>query len=470
MQTRSIHKILLSVFLLFHADLFAQKYLADSLGKELAKERTDTGRVRLMWQMANATNNFDPTAALSISKQALFLATKINDIEGQSRSMGILANTFIRFGNYPKALELLLSKLKLEEKRNNPYSLASVHMNIGVVYTYQEEYSKALLYYSKADSVISGNNIEKLKFYSFENLGDIYDRLNNTDSAFTYFNKALVQASNDKDKNVLIGAPLTGLGHTYRKQGNYPFSMINYHAAITYLQAANDNDILCEATLGLSKLFLKLNQADSVTYYAKRSLAIAKADGLLPRELDATELLTEHYKNVKNVDSAFVYLNKLQQLNDTINSKTRIRESQVMSSNEQLRQIEIDENRKAAIKERKQQLQYLFIGIFIPGFFLLTLLLSRIRVHTRVIRILGILSLLILFEYLTLLLHPTVAALTNHTPVYEMFIFVSLATLLIPAHHRIEGWLIKKLTHRKDGSIKLKKVKLTVKAPPEEAE
>jgi len=130
------------------------------------------------------------------------------------------------------------------------------------------------------------------------------------------------------------------------------------------------------------------------------------------------------------------------------------------------RVLYMEENKKIAARERKQQLQYLFIGIFIPGFFLLTLLLSRIRIHSRVIRILGILSLLILFEYLTLLLHPKVAKLTNHTPVYEMLIFVSIASLLIPAHHRIEAWLIKKLTHRKNGSIKLKKVNVKFKGPP----
>lgn len=57
----------------------------------------------------------------------------------------------------------------------------------------------------------------------------------------------------------------------------------------------------------------------------------------------------------------------------------------------------------------------------------------------------GILSLLILFEYLTLLLHPVVAEFTHHTPILELLIFVCIAAILIPAHHRIEHWLIHKL-------------------------
>lgn len=56
---------------------------------------------------------------------------------------------------------------------------------------------------------------------------------------------------------------------------------------------------------------------------------------------------------------------------------------------------------------------------------------------------------MILFEYLTLLLHPYVAEITHHTPVYELIIFVCIAALLIPTHHRIEHWLIEKLTCRR---------------------
>ena len=71
----------------------------------------------------------------------------------------------------------------------------------------------------------------------------------------------------------------------------------------------------------------------------------------------------------------------------------------------------------------------------------------------RFIRVLGVLSLLFFFEYLTLLLHPTVANLTGHTPVLEILIFVVLASILIPAHHRIEHWFIQKLVQRNAARI-----------------
>jgi len=59
---------------------------------------------------------------------------------------------------------------------------------------------------------------------------------------------------------------------------------------------------------------------------------------------------------------------------------------------------------------------------------------------------------LVLFEYLTLLLHPAVANLTHHTPVLEILIFVGVAALVIPLHHKLEHWLIHKLIHHRHGN------------------
>jgi hypothetical protein len=111
--------------------------------------------------------------------------------------------------------------------------------------------------------------------------------------------------------------------------------------------------------LGLANLYQQLNKNDSAIHYASRSLAIAKKDGFLSAELDAAGFLTSLYKRTKNIDSAFVYVNRVQELNDSVNSKSRIRQSQILSSNEQLRQLEVAENKKIAARERAKQLQLL---------------------------------------------------------------------------------------------------------------
>lgn len=452
---------LLFIFLLFYAAAFSQKIKADSLSKLLAVEKTDSTKVILMSQLAKAISVYNPDSALTFAYHSLSLSRSIDYIEGESKALGILASTLRKIGNYPRSLDLNIEKLKLEEKRKNPRNLASVLISIGAVYREQGEYRKALEYYSKADSVIGINNVVDLKYYITLNIGDAYNLLNRSDSAFSYFSKSLELARVYHEADLVgdfIGTSMTGLGHSYLKLGSYQNSLTNYKTAIDYLQAANDDEILCEATLGLANLYRQLNKDDSSVYYANISLDIAKKDGFLSKELEAADFLTDHYRKVKNIDSAFSYVDYVQSLNDSLNSKSKIRESQVISSNEHFRQLEMEENRRQNKKKRGGQLQMMLIAVFIPGFFLLTLLLSRVNVHIKLIRLLGVLSLLFLFEYLTLLLHPTVARLTHHTPIYEILIFVVLAAILIPLHHRLEHWLIHKLIHHRHGQqVKNKK-------------
>ncbi|MEO6405366.1 MAG: hypothetical protein ABIY51_14460 [Ferruginibacter sp.] len=447
----------------------AQKHKADSLFALLAVEKKDSNRVTLLWNLAIVKNAYNPDTALVLAREALFLSRKIRYTSAESKALGIIANSFLKIGNYPKALEFYLDKLKIEEQRNDAYNLASVTMNIGIVYVLQEEFRSALPYYYKADSLISVNKVTDLEYNIAINLGDVYNRLHINDSAFLYFQRSLAIAQRSQDKG-LIGASMVGMGHSYASSEDYDKATLYYHDAINNLLAANDEDLACEAYLGIAKVFKTTLLLDSARNYATYALEIAMKDGFISWQLEAANFLTEHFKKINKSDSAFKYIQFAQVLKDSISSKEKVRASQVLSSNEQLRQSELAEAARIAKSERSQQLQYLFIGIFIPGLFLTTLFLSRKKVHIRVIRTMGIISLLMLFEYLTLLLHPRVVQLTGHTPVFEIMIFVCLAAILIPTHHRVERWLIETLTGKpgtsSDGKILLQTKKLVTKQPP----
>ena len=375
----------LMVCCLFTTNLFAQKSKTDSLQTLLSKETVDTSKVILMWKLADVVSNYNPDSAVVLSRQALLLASSLKYTEGESRSLGVMANNFIKQGNYPRALEFQLKKLQIEEKRNNPRNLASVLMNIGVAYIYQQEYRKSLEYYYKSDEVINSFKLEDLTYYSALNLGDVYDRLNVPDSAYIYFTRALTIAKQLKDGD-LIGTAMTGLGHTFLKLKDFANARANYQAAITYLKAANDDEILCEAALGIAKLFQQTNQPDSAVHFARLSQNLAKADGFLKMNLQSSVFLADYYKKQKNIDSAFAYINEVQSVNDSINSKARITEAQIITSNEQLRQLETDENKKIARRERQQQMQQLYIGLLITGlsiFILIAFLLYRNNRHKQ---------------------------------------------------------------------------------------
>lgn len=424
----------------------AQLKKSDTLKILLSAEKHDTNKVTLLWQLSNEYQDNNPDTALFLAQEALQLARRIKYIEGESKALALLAAAQYYMGNYPKALENYLLKLQIEEKRKVPKDYSVALNNIGLMYVLIAEYDNAIIYLYKSDSVETANNLNYIKHSVLLNLGEAYFRKNNLDSSFAYFNKSLelAKATGTSDE---IALSEVGVANALAKQNNNEAALQYYVTSINRLKNSTNEDLLCEAALGIAKVYGKLNNKDSAMYYTRLSYNIGKKDRFLSRELDASQYLVELFKERNKPDSALMYLQNSIALKDSLMGQDKIRQTQIMSSSEQLRQHQLVIEGKIAKAERKKQLQLLFIGIFIPIFFLLTLYISSMKIQTRIIKFMGIISLLLLFEYLTLFLHPFVVELTNHTPILDILIFVTIAAFLIPLHHKLEAWLIVKLTH-----------------------
>ena len=71
------------------------------------------------------------------------------------------------------------------------------------------------------------------------------------------------------------------------------------------------------------------------------------------------------------------------------------------------------------------------IGLFIVGFFILLPVLGRKKIKSRTIDFLGTLFLLMMFEFITLILHPRIALWTHDNQVTMFLILVGLAGFVI---------------------------------------
>jgi hypothetical protein len=90
-----------------------------------------------------------------------------------------------------------------------------------------------------------------------------------------------------------------------------------------------------------------------------------------------------------------------------------------------------------------------------------SLLSHSIIVNEKWIEYLGILGLLIVFEFINLLIHPYLAEATHDSPIFMLLILVVIAALLIPLHHRLEKWVTKKMVE-KNKKIRLAAAKRTL--------
>jgi hypothetical protein len=153
--------------------------------------------------------------------------------------------------------------------------------------------------------------------------------------------------------------------------------------------------------------------------------------------------LSEYYNKEKNIDSSYKYLNEVIISKDSLFGQEKVKQIQSLELQEILRQREIEKSLQEAENERKKNLQYGIITIVIISILLFFLLLSNsIIVNNSFIKFLGALSLLLVFEFISLLLHPIISNITHHSPILMLIISVAIASIIIPAHHQLEYKLI----------------------------
>jgi hypothetical protein len=149
--------------------------------------------------------------------------------------------------------------------------------------------------------------------------------------------------------------------------------------------------------------------------------------------------------------SAYYYQGITIAAKDSLFSQEKVREVQNLSFTEKIRQQEIEEAGRLAREERKSNIQSLGIVTFISFFFGLLFVFSKRHVNPKIIKFLGLLGLLLLFEFISLFLHPYIASFTHHTPVYMLLILVAIASMLVPMHHKLQRWVKEKPARKSEG-------------------
>jgi hypothetical protein len=177
---------------------------------------------------------------------------------------------------------------------------------------------------------------------------------------------------------------------------------------------------------------------------------------------NVAESLKKIYNHAGNRDSAFYYAEMQIAFKDSVSNQKRIAEMQNISFAQQLRDIDEDARAEQDAGQRRQNIQFVSIALGIILLLILYLLLSRNFItNTKLIEFVGIIALLIVFEFLNLLLHPFLERITHNAPLIMLLALVCIAGLLAPLHHRMEKWATHKLVD-KNRQARLKAAKRTI--------
>ena len=432
-----------AIFLFTH--LFAQHGI-DSL-RQLLMHAEDTTRINLLNRISANYVESRPDSTLKYANDALTLSKQTNYNKGEIEAMRNLGWAFLMAGDYSKALEYSLEALKKSEVLGDKKLIAGCINAIGGVYSFQGDYRQALPYALKNREIYEEIHSDHDLAGALSNAGNTYYNLNQLDSSRIYFNQAL-EISLRVNDHELVAVVYLNLGMVNSRMKHYDIAKAYFNEALPTFMTDSNYLFLYSTYYFLGEAFASTRHYDSALYYSRLALITAKKMNSPVSLADITKQLSSLFKRKGRLDSAFVYQEMAMNAKDSLTSLEKEKKIQMLTFNEQLRQIEIAEQKRKNVEARKRNLELSGIAIFIPSFFFLVLLLGKRKVRSRTIEFLGVLSLLFLFEFIVLFTHPYIGQWTHESPVWMLLILVIIAVVLVPLHHRLEKWMKEKLTRK----------------------
>jgi tetratricopeptide (TPR) repeat protein len=434
----------------------------DSINRELAKNNKPMKAFDLQNRRAGyffAKSEMDSLE--QATTEMLKLAQELHSDSALVITYSIISNLFTVKGNYTDGLEWLFKGLRVAEKINDEGYLCSLNIDAGWAYGILGDYENALKYVRRAIEFIPGGKFDKtnLPLQAYAVAAETFYLLKQPDSALLYNQKA--DEANRKWKDDFQYASVLGqFGDIYSLRKEYDLAEVYYKRTIRYCDSLS---YAANAGLyGYANMLLATGNVNAARSYAVQALKTTLSIKNYFLALTAADLNKKIQKQLGNKDSVYYYSMLKDGYNDSVNAISRLSKLQDITLKETLHDIE-EEGRLLQQEEAvRENIQYSLIALALVSFVIIFFLFSHsIIANPKLIRFLGVIALLIVFEFLNLLLHPWLSSLTHHSPILMLIAMVCLASLLIPLHHRMEHWISTKLVE-KNRMIRLTAAKKTI--------
>ncbi|HET6243530.1 MAG TPA: tetratricopeptide repeat protein, partial [Bacteroidia bacterium] len=257
--------LLLLIFLFSLVQTFAQNAGIDSLKTLLAKEKTDTTRVKLMNDISSKLINIrDYENALKYADDAINLAKKSSSFakgetqrglqNGIALSLHNIGVVYYYQGNYPEALKNYLASLKIREEFGDKIGIAGSLGNIGLIYFYQGNYPEALKNHLASLKICEEFGDKKGIANSLNNIGLIYYNKGNYPEALKNYLATLKIREELGDKKGITGC-LNNIGNIYYYQGNYPEALKNYLASLKIREELGNKNGIARSLANIGSVY-----------------------------------------------------------------------------------------------------------------------------------------------------------------------------------------------------------------------
>lgn len=433
--------------------------LPDSVLHKYTTASSQREKSKILWHYLQNSSFWSKKLENYIALQKWF--KKRNDETGVNFAQMALAAMITRKGDYTTSLSMSLKALASFEAGKDTIGIICALRRVSNSYEFAQNFEQAIAWNKKTlPYVIAIKDPVELS-NSYNDIGATYAKANMPDSGLVYAQQAV---NMDMRSNNELNLPfsLSTLAENYIANKNYDLALPFLRRSLSYANKLNSPWAIGFTEMDMAQAFLGLQNYDSAVRHAHDCLHFAGPNRLQELLLKSYTVIFQAYEKTNRHDSANKYFRLAAVTKDSLYTIEKLNYTQNINFREQLRQQEADAEIARAEEERKHNIQYIAMAIGILLFTSIFLLLTNsIIVNEKWLSFLGILGLLVVFEFINLLIHPFLEEITHHSPVLMLLSLVSIAALLIPLHHKLEHWIKHKMVE-KNKKIRLEAAKKTI--------
>ncbi|MBS1950103.1 MAG: hypothetical protein OJF59_000142 [Cytophagales bacterium] len=267
-----MRKVIVAVFLAFYG-LEGYSSPIDSLENAL-KSAVGEQKVKTLNELFRAYINSDPVKAIGYTREALSLATEINDQKGMAASYNNLGVSYKNQGALDKSLEYYLISLQIYERLANTEGIGTTKNNIGTLYSLKKDYGQAMKYFEESYQQFTQLNDKQKIIGLLNNLGNLHADLQLYEQALKYYSQAWQMSEQIKQ---VFSDPLSNIGNLYFRQGNYQRAIENYTKAMKLARKENNQVSVLSISANLGEVYARSGQNTKAQLYFDSALSLCKA-------------------------------------------------------------------------------------------------------------------------------------------------------------------------------------------------
>lgn len=411
----------------------------------------DTAKIRAYLSLGEAYLNMNE---MLLSLQHSMAGMNLAESDGKDGLLRDAYRSMERFytfiHEYPKAIDYGMKAFALDGKLGDGIYTLLDNDRIGELYVQSKQNEIAIRIYERSFRLADSLHMEFMKFNSYFRILDMYTLSNEFSKGLNYI-EGHPEMVNFLDS---IGAQffveeIYGMAMTER--GEYDSALNYFRKAEPQLERNGNPEIQCNFYTFFGRYYQLVKAYPSAIVYYKKALDRAAVIQGLEYEEAIGDSLRGLYEKMGDYKNAFFYEAYSNGVRDSIRNQTSTTElMKVEVDNDNRRRDRLAREEEERV-EHRHNVQYMGLTMGLVVLFIGLVMLGRLAVPLSLIRSLGFLSFIFLFEFIILLLDKPIQRWTAEEPWKVLLIKIVLGAGLVPLHHWLEHKVIHFLSIRRRG-------------------